>query len=404
MLVVGGSYHERCENPRSSTLAGSGLRAAASLTKATDVRLVTSWSEHEDLVARATAGALGVTCETLPRTEPVRFSYFSPLAAPSINGQAARLQDPHALEGLEDDNALVFGMLEAGADVTVRCRRAVLDPQKPRDLAHADMPTVQADELVLVLNSAELRQLGRNDPDLLRAARTVLAERGATAVVVKRGPRGAVVVTARVHETVPPFETSRVYPVGSGDVFAAGFARAWTEQGADPVEAARAGSAAAAVWCETQDYEAVLLGPGRRRPVPVVDDILVYLAGPFFTLAERWLVDVVRSALSPAVWSPFHEVGPGGVEVAEKDLAGLRQCSSVLALLDGGDAGTLFEAGYATLMGLPVVTYAENADAEAYKMLVGTGADVHSDLSTSVYRAVWAAMRHAAETRPAAGA
>lgn len=41
-------------------------------------------------------------------------------------------------------------------------------------------------------------------------------------------------------------------PRSGSDAFAAGFAWAWAAQGAEPVEAARAGSAAAAAWCSTR--------------------------------------------------------------------------------------------------------------------------------------------------------
>ncbi len=67
---------------------------------------------------------------------------------------------------------------------------------------------------------------------------------------------------------------------------------------------------------------------------------MVSLAGPFFTVAERWLVDACRSFLLQAgaeVFSPFHEIGVGGPEVAKQDLDGLRKADVVLALLDGWD-------------------------------------------------------------------
>ena len=393
MLVVGGTYTEVCQNPGRKSLAGSGLRAAAALASAGDVVLHTAVADAETQILRLTAGALDIEPQYKIRSEPVSFSYFTPLAAPTINGQAATLTDGPIDAGSDHDAALVFGMLEARDQVRLRARRAVLDPQKPRDLDRQDVPPVEADELVLVLNGAETRQLG-DDHDLLAAARNLLRRYSAAAVVTKRGPRGAVVTTVDAQHLVEPYETSHVYPVGSGDVFAAGFAHAWAAGGADPVEAAHAGSAAAAAWCETEDYEGLLDGPGRRRKVPLHDDATVYLAGPFFTLAERYLVDVVKAALAPQVWSPLHEVGVGGPEVAEKDLEGLRSCDAVLALADGTDAGTLFEVGYATLAGIPIVAYGERADDEAYKMLVGTGAEVVADLSTAVYRAVWAAMRH----------
>jgi nucleoside 2-deoxyribosyltransferase len=92
-------------------------------------------------------------------------------------------------------------------------------------------------------------------------------------------------------------------------------------------------------------------------------------------------------------------VGGGGPEVAAKDIEGLERSSAVLALLDGADAGTMFEAGYATARGIPVVGYAERRDTEGWKMLGGTGAEIHTDLSTAAYRTIWYAMGMARPNR-----
>ncbi len=92
------------------------------------------------------------------------------------------------------------------------------------------------------------------------------------------------------------------------------------------------------------------------------------------------------------MFSPAHDVGAGGDEVARTDLDGLEGCQSMLALLDGDDPGTIFEAGWARSRDLPVVGFAEHPDAEGSKMLRGTGAEIHEDLATAVYRAIWAGM------------
>ena len=63
----------------------------------------------------------------------------------------------------------------------------------------------------------------------------------------------------------------------------------------------------------------------------------------------------------------------------------------MLALLDGADAGTLYEVGYARHMGLPVVGFAECPTAHEWTMLRGTDCEVHSDLATALYRSIWAA-------------
>jgi nucleoside 2-deoxyribosyltransferase len=154
-----------------------------------------------------------------------------------------------------------------------------------------------------------------------------------------------------------------------------------------------------AYWCSHRDRD-VRVGEVPGKPAPLVEldpqaQATVYLAAPFFNLSQRWLVELVRDSvlhLGALVFSPFHDVGVGAEEVARRDLTGLDLSTSLLALLDGVDAGTMFEAGYATHRNLPVIGYAESADPEGSKMLQGTGAELHQDLSTAVYRAVWAGM------------
>lgn len=403
MLVVGGTYKEVCENPRSNTVGGSGLRAAAALRDvAPSVRLISAAAGSEREPLEYAAGALDVDVNFRVRTRPVGFSYFTPLTAPTIGGVGSALSEPIQVDA-PDECVLVFGLVESGP-VRVRGRRVVLDPQKPRGLYADDLPDVSGEQVAWVLNERETRALAGNVTDVAKAARELLTEKKLDVIVTKLGARGALVTTAELQKPVGAFRTNRVYPIGSGDVFGAAFAWAWGDQEMEPVAAARAASAAAAYWCDTQDYPVpanVFEDAATRRALPPIDRAKVYLAAPFFTLGQRWLVDTARWALAPGVFSPLHEVGPGEEEVAKKDLTGLEQCSAVLALLDDEDPGTIFEAGYATKLGIPVVGYAERFSNEGRKMFVGTGATLLIDLSTAVYTAMWAAIEHRAAHREA---
>ncbi|MCZ1075605.1 PfkB family carbohydrate kinase [Rhodococcus sp. A5(2022)] len=396
MRIIGGTYREQCAFPSHHELIGSGMRAAAALAgSGIEVLLTSAIHESEQIEADVVAATYGVTANWQMRTRSVSFSYFTPLNAPVISGIGSRLQ-----QGIDesDDVVLAFGMIESG-HVKVAGRRVVVDPQRPRNLTEEDLPAVSADEQAWTLNEREVQHL-TGVQDVSEGAKRLIADRGLSVVVTKRGPRGALVTTAGYQETVGACVTESVFPIGSGDVYASAFAWAWGVEGADPVEAATIASNAAAQWCETRNYPIpmdVLKGRVTRDVVPPGGSGVVYLAGPFFNLQQRWMVDVVKDALSPRVWSPSHEVGPGGLEVAKKDLEGLEHCDSILALLDDNDPGTVFEAGYATKMGIPVVIYAENLDAEGAKMLIGSGAQHFTDLSTAVYKAQWAAAAQAVE-------
>jgi nucleoside 2-deoxyribosyltransferase len=90
------------------------------------------------------------------------------------------------------------------------------------------------------------------------------------------------------------------------------------------------------------------------------------------------------------VISPLHDIGEGPTElVVPADLAALRRSTAVLALLDGEDSGTLFEVGFARALGKPVIGYAEHPDAEALKMVAGSGCQLFDDVASAIYSLVW---------------
>lgn len=327
----------------------------------------------------------------------VGFDYFTPLSSPAVNGGRSR----HSGISVKTDAALLFGLIERG-DVSVQATSLVLDPQQPRDLVGLDLSRLEFDRLAIVANRAETLALsdsrnGTDEEALVAAARDLIQRYRADVVVTKRAAQGALVTTADTVERVGVFPTTRVYPIGSGDVFAAGFAWAWTTAGFDARDAARIGSKLASLWCShaalsiPAEHFVPPAGTDELKPAPV----RVYLAAPFFTLGDLWIVELVRDTLiglGADVFSPRHDVGPGGDEVARADIEGLAGCDSVLALLDGDDPGTLFEVGWARAQGVPVVGFARDADEESGKMLRGTDTEIHNDLSTAVYRAIWAGM------------
>lgn len=59
-----------------------------------------------------------------------------------------------------------------------------------------------------------------------------------------------------------------------------------------------------------------------------------------------------------------------------------------------GIPGTLYEVGWAHNKGTAVVGFLQAPGHEGSKMLVGTGAELHQDLSSALYRSVWAGQGH----------
>ena len=371
-------------------LRGSGLRALIALrVGAPDARLHTAVAASEEDELRAVTGAFGNRfTSVLPRTMPVTFSYFTPVSSPAIDGLEARTSG--RMEA-DEEVVLKFGMIETGHQVQARCHTLVLDPQG--ETGFLDIAGATFERLAVVANEREVRRLGQN-ADVVVAACRMRALHKADAVVVKCGARGSIVVGESGTTLIGPRPTKVVRPIGSGDVFSAAFALMYGLRGADAVEAARAASDFTALF--VSDPAEPAIGSAKSiSSIPFRDPVRVYLAGPFFGLGQFWLVDLVCRALlenGAIPFSPFHDVGIGGPEVAGADLDGLDSSASVLALLDGFDPGTVFEIGYAARSGKPVVAYLDPRQREHLTMLEGTGVEVTDDLSTAVYRAIWAAM------------
>ena len=283
-------------------------------------------------------------------------------------------------------------MLEGTAQVDAKC--CIYDPQSAFAPEPFSAGKSRADRLAIVGNREEIRHLGQ-DANHVQAAQQLLGH-GTEVVVVKSGPAGASVVTAHGDTHVPPHRTENVWTLGSGDVFAAIFAARWGVHGADPVNAAQVASLAVATYSETMSLPVPSPKVLAKRRAPIAAPPgRVYLAGPFFTLGQRWLVNEARQALSDFgldVFSPLHDVGEGPANVvAPADIKALKECDVVFAILDGLDSGTLFEVGYARAHGIPVYALAQTVSTEDLKMIEGSDCRVYSDLVTALHHLVWRA-------------
>ncbi len=218
----------------------------------------------------------------------------------------------------------------------------------------------------------------------------------ALAVIVKRGPLGATVFHASGSTNISCFRARRVFKIGSGDIFAAAFSLFWMEGGETIEAAADLASRAVACYVETQDAFIPTKEELQRdynQPVSSPPDS-VYLAAPFFSLEQRWLLEETKSLLEYfgcRVFSPFHEVGTGRANkaLAEEDLAGLMKSNAVLALINDNDVGTIFEIGFAKANQKRIVVYAEKNTPRDLTMLDGTDCLIFPDYCSAIYSAVW---------------
>ena len=370
---------------------GSAGRAAAALRNAVEIELFTYVSDDTRDALSRLAERYDLDVRSVSAPHGISFTYPHGLAGSLIEPHLFEIQQAPAFQ-VEADTVLRFGMMEGEA--IVKAKTAVYDPQSPvrPSLFHANGST--AGRLALVLNASELSGMS-GETDLAKGAQALLDRDGAEVVFVKCGADGALVVDRTGTTKIPAFLTSFVYPIGSGDIFAALIALHWALWSESPADAAMAASRGVAHYVENC---ALPLPPSSeiedryQTPITVAPG-QVYLAGPFFTMSQRRLIEETRNILAGdrlAVFSPLHDVGMGaGKEVAGPDLKGLVASDRVLAILDGLDPGTIFEIGYARAKGIPVFAYAEDVPRSALTMIEGSGCMVIKDYATAIHRTIW---------------
>lgn len=390
IVVVGGYYVERCVVPDVDARFGSGGRAALAL--AGSGRRV-RW--HYYCPAAEQAGATRTVAHPQLEHAPahcdsiVSFRYTHPLARPEYLPVPLPKAPPIAVEG---PCVLRFGLME-GTGV-VCAETCVYDPQGDPTAFAANGS--RADRLAVVLNTDETLALARA-PDEAGAVARLFEDPALAVLVVKAGVEGCRVYEgARLIAHVPPYRSERVYKIGTGDVFSAAFAENWILEKCPAAKAADAASRCVAHYAQTR--MPIVRADQATAAVPVASGSggLVYLAGPFFATHELWLVEEAYRALRELgidAFSPYHAVGLGAPsQVVPADLEALDRSTAVLALLDGGDPGTLFEVGYATRAGLPVVALAQSVKRSDLTMLLGSpNCQVVDDFATALYHVAWAA-------------
>ncbi|MDM0108663.1 PfkB family carbohydrate kinase [Variovorax sp. J22R24] len=398
--VVGGLYREECVRPQWDRVFGSAGRAAVAIASmGVDLTLHCYSTQSARNTFMMEAALLPLALADQPTEQTPSFRYLHDSAPPAIRGVAEPALPPLRIEG---EKVLRFGMLES--DAIVRAVWAVYDPQNVGAPKSFSANGSQADYLALVLNAYEARTMAGlpldTPPEV--CAETLGRRDDAAVVVIKLGPAGALVWTEEGVQTVPAYRTKTVWKIGSGDTFAAHFALAWMHEGKTPVEAADWASRATAFYCENRILptaqflsnftpEKITTKPECRagkRPN-------VYLAGPFFDIAQVWLIEETLARLTELgleVFSPFHDIGLGAAsDVVHQDLEAIQRCDIVFAIADGLDAGTLYEIGYARALDKPVVVLSERESDESMKMAEGSGCVVCRDFTTALYSALWKA-------------
>lgn len=386
LSIVGGVYHELCIWPDWNQVYGSAGRAAIAAVGHVEGITLTTYNHCNTKLFAELADLEGVSVVTPADGPEVSFRYVHSLSAPEIRPAPATLPACPSLR-VEAPAVLRFGMLEG--DAIVAADRCVYDPQSAFQPQHFGENGSSAKHLAIVGNRREVIAMAGGGTDWETAARSLLGT--AEVVVVKLGVGGARVFQRSGYRHIPAYQTGQVFSVGSGDVFASIFACEWASHGRDPIAAALAASRAVAEYVDTMSLPI----PKNLGELPEAIAVIgrVYLAGPFFNIGQRWLVDEARRALKELglkVFSPIHDGGGGpGEKVGPADIEALKECDLVFALLDGMDSGTLFETGWARAAAKPVYALAQSASEEDLKMIIGSECRVFQDFVTALHHAAW---------------
>jgi sugar/nucleoside kinase (ribokinase family)/nucleoside 2-deoxyribosyltransferase len=264
-------------------------------------------------------------------------------------------------------------------------------------LALSELP---AQRRVYVANVEEMRaDTNRN------SYAEALAEQpaaGFDAALIKCGRWGALAIDTDRAELIPAYLADTVSVIGSGDCFG-GAVSARLAAGDSLADAARIGSAAASLFVERSSNIPSRAWPDAVEQVRKVrsrwavnpaglERVMMYLAGPWFTVAEALLIDELEATLDNlgvAVISPRRDIGelPSAptrqqvFEIGRRDYEAIERCDLVVAVLDGNDPGTLMEVGYAAKVGKPMIGLSSGSGGRAQPMREAAGVRVATTVS-----------------------
>ncbi|GAA3968037.1 PfkB family carbohydrate kinase [Mucilaginibacter dorajii] len=388
--IIGGTYYETCREPFWDELYGSGLRAAHALSeKPSKVVFHTNIGkvDYDKLVCISEAIGITTKAKLIPYTNT--FAYDHPLAEPYFD--RIEVNDEEIIYA---DLIVQFGMIEGNKKV--KAKKAIYDPQSPGNPQSFWSNGSDTQELIWVANIGEM-EIFTGAVSLKGIKEYLFSVENVVAAVIKKGTDGAIIIQRDKDDFhVPVFKTKHVWPIGTGDIFTASFAYNYLIENHSIEESAINASLATAYYTETKSLPLPqLIDESKFERFYKESKVKpkIYLAGPFFNMAQRWMIEQFRVQLRNFgldVFSPYHDVGLGNAtQVVPLDIEAIKNCDIVLAIVDGLDAGTLFEIGFAKSLNLPVVVFVEDEKSEALTMLKGTNCLFEKDFSTVIYKTVW---------------
>lgn len=396
--IIGGFYEELCLYPQWNQFFGSGGRASTALSKLDKIVFHTYAHRDTQFNLDYFSKIYDIEIDVQSSTENIKFEYYNSLSNPRIHTLNSPLVQQNQIT-LKAETVICYGMLEAPNPI-IHADYVIFDPQSENDPSMIFNNGSIIKHLAVVLNVEEgQRYTGKimveDIAEYFFKQSNVLE-----ILILKDGPFGAHVFYDNEHYHIGSYSTSHVFKIGSGDVFVSIFGYMWAKEKLPPLEAAKQASLATAHYCNSKvlpiDNNIFTNSLPIFSPIIVNKEIFnktIYLAGPFFTMAERWLIEEAKYQLQKfgaKVFSPLHDVGYGEPNfVTQADLKGIDEADILYAVLDDYDPGTIFEIGYAIAKQKPVVIFIENKVVINMTLFEGSGCVIEHDFATSIYKTIW---------------
>lgn len=378
MHIVGGLYREECYIPKWDALWGSGGRAAAAISILSPGSTLHTYVENFDNERLSTIEKLGITMQLHPRHSSIIFTYFHPLSKPLIQPKPDKIRIQESIN-VRAEAVLRFGFLEG--DAIVDGNRVVYDPQTWKNPEQFSSNGSKAKKLAIVLNETEVQHLsGINDLSL--AASKLFESEDATVVVVKRGTQGADVFEKNAKTiSIPAYRSSRVFKIGTGDVFSAAFAHYWAEEKLPADKAADIASRLVAVYCNAGELPLTDNKLHHLEPIKNVNAGSVLLLGAINTIGQRYTMEEARFVLEEL-----------GVKVSCPALDEKRtpKTNAALIIAEGLDHNASNQIKLKTI-GMPLVVLQQDRAQALHGLTKKRNAIVIDDFTSAIYFSAWAA-------------
>lgn len=390
--VIGGTYREIDYDDISMEIFGSGFRCCKFLLEnKTNFKYYTTGNEEVKTYLNENKKVYQeFDYELYLNEDLITFKYSFALDNPQIFPNILNIKKTKDIT-INDENVICYGMMEA--NFKINSSKVVYDPQTA--LNPISFKKIgNAKELVYIVNLSEAKSISA-EIDLDKIKKHFFEIEKAKALIIKNGPYGANLFYDNKQFSIPSFITDNVSKIGSGDIFTSSFGYYWIEKNLSFEQCAILASKSTAYFCNSKVYVDVTNFEANFKEYKPKDitQKQVYIAAPFFSIAELILIDKIRTAFldfGVKVFSPFHDIGLGDSElIAKKDLEGIKNSDIIFALFDNLDSGTLIESGYSLAIDKKIIGYHRTCNDNDLLMLKPADIKLFKNLTTAMYHTIW---------------